>query len=245
MFKKVKRTLNCFLCNTPLINPVVMSCGKSICKKHLKELITNGSNFKNNLLSIIIQNELSFQKDGQSKTALDLELNQLEQSRVFNECKQEIDIAKENVVKIEVLENNSEIYIYDYFEDIKRQVDLRREELKLKIDDHSDEVIKSVQITQLHFFKLSKDVNHMTTNIGKSKQQLKELMGQFDTLNYSYNKFKEIKASVAVVNKEFHEIIADYQDSLVGNKKHTFKFDELSIDEIFGRYTTFEVNFFE
>lgn len=36
---------------------------------------------------------------------------------------------------MEIFENDADSYIYGYFEEIKRQVDLRREELKLSIDD--------------------------------------------------------------------------------------------------------------
>lgn len=55
----------------------------------------------------------------------------------------EIEEANDNMAKIEALENNGENYIKDYFEDIKREVDLRREDLKLKIDDYSDSIIQS------------------------------------------------------------------------------------------------------
>ena len=38
--------------------------------------------------------------------------------------------AKENMLKVELLEQYAENYIYEYFEDIKRQVDIRREDLQ-------------------------------------------------------------------------------------------------------------------
>ncbi len=77
--------------------------------------------------------------------------------------------------KIGLLEKNAENYIYDYFEDIKRQVDSQSEDLKIKIDKYSEEIIKSVELNQKNYIKLSIEVNKITENIEKSKKDLDEL----------------------------------------------------------------------
>ena len=91
---------------------------------------------------------------------------------MFEECRKEIENAKENVVEIGLLEKNAENYIYDYFEDIKRQVDIRREDLKFRIDTYSDQIIKSVEMDQMNLIKLSKEANQLRTNIKKSRKDL-------------------------------------------------------------------------
>ena len=156
------------------------------------------------------------------------------------ECEKGINEANENLVKIGLLVKNTEIYIYEYFEDIKRQVDIRREDLKLKIDEYSDEIIKSVEANQQNLIKLSKNINQMTTDIEKSKNELAKLTTQFDTLDNNDKKFEDHKAYV--VNQELHKILAEYQDSQIGNK-FTFEFKELPIEDIFGRLHVFQVNF--
>jgi len=175
---------------------------------------------------------------------LNFELNAFKLSPVFEECKEEIEDARNNMVKVELLEKNAENYIFEYFEDIKRQVDIRREDLKFKIDNYSDEIIKSVETNQINLIKLSKEVNQIKTNIEKSKDKLNKLITQFDTLEFNDKKFEEIQASVALVNKEFHKILAEYQDSLIGNKKYTFGFKKSQIEDIFGRVTDVQVNFY-
>ena len=162
---------------------------------------------------------------------------------MFHECTKEIEDAKDNMFKVELLEQNAENYIYEYFEDIKRQVDIRREDLKYKIDNYSDETIKSLELNQKNFIKISKEVNQMTTVIEKSKNELKKLITQFDTLEINDKKFNYIKASITVVNQEFHKILAEYQENLIGNKEFTFKFEELPIEDIFGRVIDFTVSF--
>jgi DNA repair ATPase RecN len=197
---------------------------------------------------VICQEEHVIPKNGfvvndRLQELLDVELNKLAPSPMFEECMKEIEDAKENVVKIGLLEKNAENYIYEYFEDIKRQVDIRREDLKIKIDKYSEEIIKSVELNQKNYIKLSIEVNKITENIEKSKKDLNELISRFDTLEFNDEKFKVIKASVAAVNQEFHKILAEYQDSLISNKKYTFEFKELPIEDIFGRVIDFQVNF--
>ena len=51
----------------------------------------------------------------------------------YGACQNEIEISQENTFKVELLERNSVMYIYKY-EKIKRQVDLRREDLKLETE---------------------------------------------------------------------------------------------------------------
>ena len=47
-------------------------------------------------------------------------------------------LTSENMSDIETLDKNAELYIYGYFEDIKRKVDLRREDLIERIHIYSD-----------------------------------------------------------------------------------------------------------
>ena len=163
-------------------------------------------------------------------------------SPLFEECKKEIEDARENMFKIELLEQNAENYIYEYFEDVKRQVDIRREDLKLKIDNYTDEIIKSVEANQKTLINLSKEVNKMTTLIEKSKNELSKLSTQFDTLEFNDTKLEEFKASVIVVNEEFHKILAEYQNNLIGNKDYTLYFEDSQIEDIFGRVFDLQVS---
>ena len=125
------------------------------------------------------------------------------------ECEKGINEANENLVKIGLLVKNTEIYIYEYFE------------------EYSDEIIKSVEANQQNLIKLSKNINQMTTDIEKSKNELAKLTTQFDTLDNNDKKFEDHKAYV--VNQELHKILAEYQDSQIGNK-FTFEFKELPIE---------------
>jgi hypothetical protein len=244
--EQLKSFLDCQQCNKLLVDPVVMACGKIICKIHLERLLIHESKEKNTFVCEICQEEHFIPKNGfvvpnRLKELLNVELNKLEPSPMFDECRKELEEAKASVLKIDQLEKNPEIYIYDYFEDIKRQVDLRREDLKFKIDTYSDEIIKSIETTHTNCMKMSKEIEKIAYNIDKSKKELNELIMKFDTLKFDDEKFKGIKTTVSVLNHEFKKVITDVQFSLLGNNEFVFQFKELPIEDIFGRFN--EVNF--
>ena len=195
--EKIKNSLDCDVCKQLLVDPMVMSCGKFFCKSHLTELLMNNtSNRKNTFICGICLEEHFIPNNGfvvndRLQELVDLQLNKLKPSAMFEECKKELENAKENVVKIELLEKNAEKYIYDYFADIKRKVVIRREVLKSKIDNYSDEIIKSVEMNQLNYIKLSKEINEIRKNIEKSKVELNKSMLQFDTLEFNDKKFED------------------------------------------------------
>ena len=109
-------------------------------------------------------------------------------------------LTSENMSDIETLDKNAELYIYGYFEDIKRKVDLRREDLIERIHIYSDEIIKSIEDTQSECFKMSKEVNKMTVEVEKSKRNLNELVNRFDL-------FEKKQKKEAVFNESFSRFL--------------------------------------
>ena len=171
---------------------------------------------------------------------MEIQFNTLKLTPIFDECKTVIKKAHEQFAKIETLEKNSEIYIYEYFEDIKRKVDIRREELKMKIDKYSDEVIQSIEGTQVNYIKISKQVNQISTQIEQSKKELDAYVKRFDTFDIDEKKFEAIKQGVVGVNGKFDKIILDYNNALIGNEEYSFRFNEIPIADIFGLFYNFE-----
>jgi len=60
--------------------------------------------------------------------------NKFKQNQIYEDCEMVLNEAKKNIADIDALQEDPENFIYSYFEEIKKQVDLRREELKLKLD---------------------------------------------------------------------------------------------------------------
>jgi hypothetical protein len=133
------------------------------------------------------------------------------------------DEVKNLATKIDFIQNNAETYINEYFQNVIRDVDLRREQLKAKIDDYSDELIESLKTTEANCIKLSKEINDITNKIKKSKTVLDELMKK---KNKNRDEFLTFKL-------EFNCDLENYK-ILLNNNKHSLSFHEMPIQEIFG-----------
>ncbi len=241
---KLRKFFDCELCLKTLVDPVTIPCGSNVCKRHIDDVlekITKDDNSKNDnfLQCVLCYKDHPITKEGfeinkRLRDGLEIEFNTLKLTPIFDECKVEIQKAKQKVVEIEKLEKNSENNIYEYFEDIKRQVDIRREDMKTKIDAYSNEIIHSIEDTQSNYIKLSKEVDTITTSIETSKRELDDYIKRFDTLEIDEKKFEGIKNGVVGLNQKLNQIIDNHNKLLIGNKEYSFKFHEIPIADIFG-----------
>ena len=149
------------------------------------------------------------------------------------------------MAEIEALVKDPENFIYEYFADIKLQVDLRRKDLKQKIDTYSYEIIQSIENTQLNCMKLSKESKKI--EIEKANTELNELIVRFgilsfrcDTFKVSDKMFEDKKESASVLTGRFSCLIDEYKDLLLDLKKYTFGFKEVVIKDVFGSFDKIE-----
>jgi DNA repair ATPase RecN len=164
---------------------------------------------------------------------LNIKFNTLKLNPVYEECKKEINEAKDKIQKIENLEKDPENCIFEYFGELKRQVDLRREELKLKLDNCSDEIIQSIESTEENCINLSKESKRLSREIEESNEELTKLIDIFDTFEIDEKKFEDIRQSLIVLGGLTRKL-SEYKDSMIRGKEHTFEFKEIDIKGLFG-----------
>ena len=119
-------------------------------------------------------------------------------------------------------------------------MDLRREQLKLQLDNSSDEIIQSIESAKENCIKLSKETIKISTEIEKSKEELTELVGRFDTFEIDNEKFEEIRESLTVLNEDLTRKLEEFKDSIIGDKEYTFEFEEIDIKGLFGYFKEVE-----
>ena len=123
-------------CKLILENPVTMPCSNSICKHHLEQV--EQSDHKYNCFLCQEQHEIPINGFSINKS-LDLMIQNYYESDPIRKKIMKLFVELNNSVK----EYNSIIpgvYIYDYFAEIRNQVDLHREELIKKIYERSKEI---------------------------------------------------------------------------------------------------------
>ena len=107
---------------------------------------------------------------------------------------------------------------------------------KNKIDECSDDIIKSVEYSQLTLIKLSKEVNEISMNIEKTKRELDEITKQFDTLVIDDQKFENIKQSLDVLNEDLKQTITYYNDHFIGYNTYQFISGDQFGSDAFGKF---------
>lgn len=243
--EQVKTLFNCDQCNKLLVDPITIPCGNTICKKHLDSLLENIKNgeisFKCHLCNDmhVVQSK-GFVVNKRIQNALDIKFNTLTLNPIYNDCKNTIDKTREIAAEIEPICNDPESYFFEYFEDIKRQVDLRREALKLKIDEYSDEVIKSADEYKSECIKISKTVSELNKDIHELKNKLDKLVERFDTFDIDEKKFSDVKKETIIVRDQLYK----YKEQLFSNKAYSFVFNDQPIGDIFGKIDSKMVFFF-
>jgi len=241
---QVKNLFDCEQCNQLLVVPVTLPCGYSVCKRHLDEKLESSSK-KIKLDCELCEEKHFIPENGfainkRIQNALNIKLNSLKLNPVYDECKQEINDAENNIQNIENLDKDPENYIFDYFEELKRQVDLRREQLKLQLDNSSDEIIQSIESAKENCIKLSKETIKISTEIEKSKEELTELVGRFDTFEIDNEKFEEIRESLTVLNEDLTRKLEEFKESIIGDKNYILEFQEIDIKSLFGSFKEVE-----
>jgi hypothetical protein len=119
---QVKNLFDCKQCDQLLIDPVTLLCGYSVCKRHLDELLESNPKDLNIFSCKLCDDEHCIPKKGfvinkNIQNALDIKLNSLKLNPVNDECKTEINDAKINIQKIEILESDDESAVGHSLED--------------------------------------------------------------------------------------------------------------------------------
>ena len=125
-------------CKLIIENPVTLPCGNSLCKEHLEkfnekfmcyfcneehQIPTNG--FVTNIMITNIINNL-------------INMNPLRKN--IKESFEKLSESIDDYIKID-----PNVYVFDYYGEIRNRVDLHREELKKEIDKRSDEIIQDLK----------------------------------------------------------------------------------------------------
>jgi hypothetical protein len=124
-------------CNKYFEDPIVLCCGQTICRSHINNLLDE-SNIKDGKYICKMCKELH--EIHQDCFIIRWDINDLIQSDNHLPDKQievkELYLEFQNTVKdLNKLVNEPLTYLDDYISDLKKKVELQREELKLKIDE--------------------------------------------------------------------------------------------------------------
>lgn len=155
-------------------------------------------------------------------------------SAVYDECKTTVDEAKSVVQKIDSIQENAEDYINEYFEDVRKDIELRAQVLKTRLDKYSAELFHSLKSTQLNLVKASKERNEITKSIDKSKSELGRAINQFEN-DLDYKRLEEINERILALKQSLESGVRKYKESLTGNIYFLETDGDIEFQNIFGK----------
>ena len=233
----IKEELTCKFCNGIYQNPIALPCGDNICKHHLEELISNKSS---KTFTCPLCNE-------ENATNQQFKVNKLIQTLVKRELHAfELDPKYETVLsslrieieKIAAILKDPENYIYEEISELKRQVDLDRERLKIRIDELADDLIQQLESYEKLFkaeYKANVDLQHYNGLVESSRKQLieyEQCLIMFSIKNQEREaKYNDCESLIKVLQPSLVEI----QNKLFSNMSITYKPSGIGSRDLFGK----------
>jgi hypothetical protein len=190
----VKADFTCLICSKILKSPFALPCGDTICEEHLKksEVLRNNSikclscgevfDVKNNqmirqnkALQNLIQKEL-FLSDAEKSKKKSLE----ESIRNFSQLNEQLQESK----------NIFELQSHNHFQEIRRNIEMQREELKDKIDQIALKMIDELKLIEDTYSIRMREFKVEAFDLEKEKKSLNETFRDVNILISSINQLQ-------------------------------------------------------
>ena len=153
------------------------------------------------------------------------------------------------------LKSSPDAFIYDYFENVKREVDLRREILKQEIDKCSDQMIEQIEKSRSDCLNLSAKIEDISAEMDTLTQELNQLRGRFNSMDsfepdskkskftgpLNETSLEEIERELVELERKFEQRMQAYKSSMLQNKAYSFECNEKNFGEEFGKIIQREV----
>ena len=229
--EQLKALFKCQFCSELLVQPITLPCGISICDSHLDELSSDRCQFCEEQ-----HPKNRYRVNQKLNKMIELQVNSIKLSPKFDACKENINKAKDLIDKIDLVSKDPDNFIHEYFEHLKRKVDIRREDLKLKIDDYSNEIVSKIDQTQKDCIKMAKEIDAISKDIVNYKTDLNTIIQSFDSFEFNDEKHDDIITKVNILLPKFEGILDEYIYSLLDNNDYRFEVENTKMENVFGSF---------
>ena len=121
------------------------------------------------------------------------------------------------------MKKDLDVFLYDYFEKVKNDVDLRRETLIRDINNYSDQMIDQIEKTKKECMELSTQIEDISTLLYSYDVELNKLKENFTTMEADK------------LERMMEESIRQCKYSLLQNRHFVPRFEEIKIENFFGK----------
>jgi aspartate 1-decarboxylase len=232
-------------CNLIYQDPITLPCGNTLCKIHLDK---QNKTFK----CYFCRDEHEIPENGfaVSKTILNMieyyyDTNLLthnKTNKLRKRIKETFKILDDSIKDYEKLD--PEVYIYDYFAELRNKVDLHREELFKEINERADEIIKQLKEKEEKCKSNSNNLEKMNLNKLKD-EELATFKHKLRIAEINQNELNDLLLKINEHVKTIQNENKKYKKDLLINESIEFKNHEKSssFGELFFNYHTFPLSY--
>ena len=229
--KEIATNLVCTICKKILSEPVSLSCNCTVCKCHLDDLCKSLKRGGNSLITCpSCQEEFHVPKQGfkinkLSKVIIDTDEHLMETEKELKTMLGSLLVDFENLVKkLKKKEREFSLFQFDYYAEIRRQIDLRKEMLKLRVDEIADEMIEQVNQSEKKYKEKTKSIQtkYKESDVQKEKQICSDIFRDPSLAVETVCKIRLLQDAKIL---ELTQNLRKFEDMREELKSYTFTFD--------------------
>jgi hypothetical protein len=229
----VNDIIKCPLCSNSYSNPITLPCGDTICFEHLED----HSYTKDRKFMCDICNKFhtlpdeGFPKNKAIEKMLKIRLDKLDRGESYKNAKASFEKFNSKFKSYEEINNDPDNYINDYFSNMINDIDLRREEIKLEIDNYYDSMIndlKQAQIDSLFMSEANKKVS--IDELKFFKREVKSFNKDLRMLDTDEHKWQSIETKSKILLNKIEFKLKEIKDFFLLSKQYEFKQPEFKLD---------------
>jgi hypothetical protein len=149
----------------------------------------------------------------------------------YKRCQESVDIFKQGVETLKYHVNNPDSYISQYFETLKLQINIERDELIIEIDKHYSKLIGEVDQLEkicklskpLEVLKPQNNLKKLNKEIELFEGNLKKLTHDIELLKVNEEHWEKISFEAGYQNVKLRNITCCYTNNLLTNKSFSFE----------------------
>ena len=229
----------CQICGKLFDNPIILPCEANSCSAHFKAADDLDDN-KKGIKCVLCGNSHSMPIGGFPRNiflakAIESNIDSFNIGKKFQAAIDACLAMKRLIERFENLEEDSDLYIHDYFNEIKNKIDLHKEAQMIILEKSHDKLIS--QIDRIASECKSRDKNAFPRKvIDTSKCKLDKWLHYLSIPNFDLeSEWKEIKLSAEQETIKIAEIYDKYRDFMLLNKEFSFQPSKIDENNFFGQ----------
>jgi hypothetical protein len=141
----------------------------------------------------------------------------------FDSAKDSLKNFKEKIEELEAF-NKEGRFIYEYFAKLRNQIDIEREVVKLKIDQHYLNLIGEVDDIEFKCLSESTDTKRsIDEKVKKLDEKFEGYRIDLDQLKLDFNNWKNIKYGSNFQVKKLNKMIDEFKNELLKSQSYVFE----------------------